>query len=154
MLVSPCSLSCFVPPCLRSPCSDHSPECPELRLRHATRAAIDAGDVWQAERLVRESSFAHLLAPPAAASGSGGGGGGGASAGPGSRGGASAGASTAAASAAASAHSDMGGGSGSAAGGGGSAHNGSAGGSAADAAADVHLHLSCQKFVELVRGAL
>lgn len=29
---------------------------------------------------------------------------------------------------------------------------GSGGGTAADAAADVHLHLSCQKFVELVRG--
>jgi hypothetical protein len=31
------------------------------------------------------------------------------------------------------------------------AGGGGGGGSAADAAADVHLHLSCQKFVELVR---
>ena len=33
-----------------------SPECPELALRHAARKAIDAGDVWEAERLIQVCS--------------------------------------------------------------------------------------------------
>jgi len=104
-----------------------SRDCPELQLRHAVRAAIGAGDVCRAEALVRASRYAHLLEPRAAAS--------------------------PAASPAAAAPGGAGPGSpptaSTRASGSGGAAAGS--GSMAEAAGDVHLRLSCQKFVELLR---
>ena len=55
-----CNVACAVTAAV--PCSSestlrcvplYSPECPELALRHAARKAIDAGDVWEAERLIQ-----------------------------------------------------------------------------------------------------
>lgn len=119
-----------------------SPDCPELALRHAARKAIDKGDAWEAERLVRESQYAHLLDPPQRAADD--------AAAVAAAGRAADGAAAAEpASADASASQPAADGSSSH---GGRPAAGSGGGTAADAAADVHLHLSCQKFVELVRG--
>ncbi len=124
-----------------------------MLLRHAARTAIDCGKVSRAEALIRESRFSHLLDPPpeamAAAAQS-------ADSGP---------IATVPRDAAASAAAAMDG-SPAAGGGGGAAaaeHDAAGGASgrghsaagvrtAEDAAADVHLHLSCQKFVELLRG--